>query len=148
NTSYMFVTGPDVIKTVTHEDVTKEQLGGASAHASKSGVAHFAAEDDRHCLLMIRELLNFLPGNNLEDPPHWKVSDRKDRLIEDLNSFIPDNSKKPYDVNELIKAVVDEGYFLEVHKHFAQNIVVGFARLNGKSVGIVANQPQVLAGCL
>lgn len=148
DTSYMFVTGPDVIKTVTHEDVTKEELGGAKAHSSKSGVAHFAAEDDRHCLLMIRELLNFLPSNNLEDPPHWKVDDRKDRVIEDLNSFIPDNSKKPYDVNDLIKAIVDEGYFLEVHKHYAQNIVVGFARLNGKSVGIVANQPQVLAGCL
>ncbi len=146
--SYMFVTGPEVIKTVTHEEVTKEQLGGASAHSQKSGVAHFAADDDKHCLLMIRELLNFVPGNNLDDPPILPTVDKPDRIIEDLNFFIPDNPKKPYDMLELIKQVVDEGYFLEVHKHWAQNIVVGFARLNGRSVGIVANQPQVLAGCL
>lgn len=148
NTSYMFVTGPDVIKTVTHEDVTKEDLGGAITHSQKSGVAHFAADDDKHCLLMIRELLNFLPSNNIEDSPTLPTLDRPDRLIEELNDFIPDHSKKPYDVLELIKHIVDEGYFLEVHKHYAGNIIVGFARMNGQTVGIVANQPQVLAGCL
>ena len=148
NTSYMFVTGPDVIKAVTHEEVTKEELGGASTHASKSGVAHFATEDDRNCLLMIRELLNFLPSNNLDDVPVLPTEDRPDRIEESLNNFIPDNSRKPYDMVELITKVVDEGYFLEVHKAYAQNIVVGFARMNGRSVGIVANQPQILAGCL
>lgn len=148
NTSYMFVTGPDVIKAVTHEEVTKEDLGGAVTHASKSGVAHFAMDDDRHCLLMIRELLNFLPSNNLDDPPVLPTKDRPDRVEESLNTFIPDNPRKPYDMIQLITKVVDEGYFLEVHKAYAQNIVVGFARLNGRSVGIVANQPQVLAGCL
>ena len=148
NTSYMFVTGPDVIKAVTHEEVTKEELGGALTHAKKSGVAHFATEDDRDCLLMIRELLNFLPSNNLDDPPILPTKDRPDRVEESLNSFIPDNSRKPYDMLQLINKVVDEGYFLEIHKHFAPNIIVGFARLNGRSVGIVANQPQVLAGCL
>jgi propionyl-CoA carboxylase beta chain len=148
NTSYMFVTGPDVIKAVTHEEVTKEALGGAVTHAAKSGVAHFATEDDRHCLLMIRELLNFLPSNNLDDTPVLPTKDRPDRVEESLNSFIPDNPRKPYDMVQLITKVVDEGYFLEVHKAYAQNIVVGFARLNGRSIGIVANQPNVLAGCL
>jgi propionyl-CoA carboxylase beta chain len=147
-TSYMFVTGPDVIKAVTHEEVTKEDLGGATTHASKSGVAHFATEDDRHCLLMIRELLNFLPSNNLDDPPILPTKDRPDRVEESLNSFIPDSPKKPYDMIQLITKVVDEGYFLEIHKAYAGNIVVGFARLNGRPVGVVANQPQVLAGCL
>ena len=148
NTSYMFVTGPDVIKAVTHEEVTKEELGGALTHAQKSGVAHFACEDDRECLLMIRELLNFLPSNNLDDPPVLPTKDRPDRVEESLNSFIPDNPRKPYDMVQLITKVVDEGYFLEIHKAYAQNVVVGFARLNGRSVGIVANQPQILAGCL
>ncbi len=148
DTSYMFVTGPDVIKTVTHEDVTKEDLGGATTHNSKSGVAHFATEDDSNCLLMIRELLNFLPGNNLDDPPVVKTQDTPDRVEESLDSFIPDNPKKPYDMLELINKVVDEGYFLEVHKHYAKNVIVGFARMNGQPVGIVANQPAVLAGCL
>lgn len=148
DTSYMFVTGPDVIKTVTHEEVTKEELGGASTHNQKSGVAHFAAEDDKHCLLMIREMLNFLPSNNMDDPPKMQTSDDPDRLVEELTDFIPDNSRKPYDMKELIKKVVDESYFLEVHQSYATNIVVGFARFNGRSVGIVANQPQVLAGCL
>lgn len=148
NTSYMFVTGPDVIKTVTHEDVTKEALGGAATHSTKSGVAHFAAEDDKHCLLMIRELMTFIPSNNIEDSPILPTHDRPDRLVEELNSFIPDNSKKPYDVIELIRHIVDEAYFFEVHKHYAANIVVGFARMNGQTVGIVANQPQILAGCL
>lgn len=148
NSSYMFVTGPDVIKAVTHEEVTKEDLGGALTHNQKSGVAHFAAEDDKHCLLMIRELLNFLPSNNLDDAPLQSTTDRPDRVIKELNTFIPDNSKKPYDMKELIKHVVDEKYFLEVHQHYAQNVVVGFARFDGQSVGIVANQPQILAGCL
>lgn len=148
NTSYMFVTGPDVIKTVTHEEVTKEELGGATTHSQKSGVAHFATEDDKHCLLMIRELLTFLPANNLDDAPVLPVQDRPDRIVDNLNNLIPDNPKKPYDMLAIISEVVDEGYFLEVHKHFAQNIIVGFARMNGRPVGIVANQPQVLAGCL
>jgi propionyl-CoA carboxylase beta chain len=148
DTSYMFVTGPDVIKTVTHEDVTKEELGGALAHAQKSGVTHFAANDDKHCLLLIRELLSFLPSNNVDDPPVIPTNDRPDRIEEALNTFIPDNSRKPYDMLELIKMTVDEGYFLEVHQHYAKNVIVGFARFNGRSVGVIANQPQVLAGCL
>lgn len=148
NSSYMFVTGPDVIKAVTHEEVTKEDLGGALTHNQKSGVAHFAAEDDKHCLLMIRELLNFLPSNNLDDAPLQATKDTADRVVKELNTFIPDNSRKPYDMKELIKLVVDESYFLEVHQHYAQNVVVGFARFDGQSVGIVANQPQILAGCL
>lgn len=148
DSSYMFVTGPDVIKTVTHEEVTKEQLGGALAHNQKSGVAHFATNDDKHCLLMIRELLNFLPSNNLDDAPLFQTTDSPDRVDESLNHFIPDSPKKPYDMLELIKTIVDEGYFLEVHQHYAKNIIVGFARFNGRSVGIIANQPQVLAGCL
>ncbi len=148
DTSYMFVTGPDVIKTVTHEEVTKEELGGAVAHATKSGVAHFATNDDKHCLLMIRELLSFLPSNNVDDPAILPTADRPDRIDEALNSFIPDNPRKPYDMLELIKMIVDEGYFLEVHQSYAKNVIVGFARFNGRSVGIIANQPAVLAGCL
>lgn len=148
DTSYMFVTGPDVIKTVTHEEVTKEELGGATTHASKSGVTHFATNDDKHCMLMIRELLTFLPSNNVDDPAVIPTEDRPDRMEEALNTFIPDNPKKPYDMLELVKMTVDEGYFLEVHQNYAKNILVGFARYNGRSVGIVANQPQVLAGCL
>ncbi|KYG68923.1 acyl-CoA carboxylase subunit beta [Bdellovibrio bacteriovorus] len=148
NTSYMFVTGPDVIKTVTHEEVTKEDLGGATTHSAKSGVAHFAAEDDKHCLLLIRELMNFLPSNNLDDAPVLPTNDRPDRVTESLNTLIPENPKKPYDMLGVITECVDEGYFLEVHKHFAQNVIVGFARFNGRPVGIVANQPNVLAGCL
>ncbi len=148
NTSYMFVTGPEVIKTVTHEEVTKEALGGAQTHSNTSGVCHFSTEDDKHCLLLIRELLNFLPNNNLDDPPIIPTKDKPDRLIDELNHFIPSNPKKPYDMLELISHVVDDGFFLEVHKGFAQNILVGFAHFNGRSVGIVANQPQVLAGCL
>lgn len=148
NSSYMFVTGPDVIKTVTHEDVTKEELGGAIAHSSKSGVAHFACEDDKNSLLMIRELMSFLPSNNLDDPPTLPTTDRPDRMCESLNTMIPDSPKKPYDMLGIINEVVDESYFLEVHKHYAQNVIIGFARMNGRSVGIVANQPQFLAGCL
>jgi propionyl-CoA carboxylase beta chain len=148
NTSYMFVTGPEVIKAVTHEEVTKEELGGASTHSQKSGVAHFTARDDKHCLLLIRELMSFLPSNNLDDSAALASKDRPDRLVESLNSLIPDSPKKPYDMLQLISEVVDEGYFLEIHKNFAQNIIVGFSRFNGRPVGIVANQPQVLAGCL
>lgn len=148
DTSYMFVTGPDVIKAVTHEEVTKEQLGGASTHSSKSGVSHFACDTDKHCLLLIRELLNFLPGNNLDEPPILPTRDKPNRLCEALVDLIPDSPKKPYDMLKIIKEIVDEGYFLEVHQNYAGNIIVGFARFNGRSVGIVANQPQVLAGCL
>lgn len=148
NTSYMFVTGPDVIKAVTHEEVTKEDLGGAATHSQKSGVAHFTAHDDKHCLLLIRELLSFLPSNNLDDSVSLATKDRPDRIVESLNSLIPDSPKKPYDMLALISEVVDEGYFLEIHKNFAANIIVGFARFNGRPVGIVANQPQILAGCL
>lgn len=147
-TSYMFVTGPDVIKTVTHEDVTKEDLGGAATHSQKSGVCHFTANDDKHCLLLIRELMNFIPSNNLDDSPTLSTKDAPDRINEALNTLIPDNPKKPYDMLSVISEVVDEGYFLEVHKNFAQNIIVGYARMNGRPVGIVANQPQILAGCL
>lgn len=148
NSSYMFVTGPDVIKAVTHEDVTKEDLGGAVTHSQKSGVAHFATEDDKHCLLLIREMLSFLPANNLDDAPVLPTNDRPDRIVENLTTMIPDNPKKPYDMLAVITECVDEGYFLEIHKNYAQNIIVGFARFNGRPVGIVANQPQVLAGCL
>jgi propionyl-CoA carboxylase beta chain len=148
DTSYMFVTGPDVVKTVTQEEVTKEELGGADTHASKSGVCHFAGNDDKHTLLMIRELFNFVPSNNVDDVPILPTKDDPTRIEESLNTLIPDNSKKPYDILDVIKTTADEGYFLEVHKHWAKNVVVGFARYNGRSVGVVANQPQVLAGCL
>lgn len=148
NSSYMFVTGPDVIKTVTHEEVTKEDLGGASAHNSKSGVAHFAAENDKHLLLLIRELITFIPSNNMDDAPRALTSDRTDRTTPSISKLIPDSSKKPYDMKELIRSVVDDEYFFEVQPHYAENIVIGFSRLNGRSVGIIANQPQVLAGCL
>ncbi len=148
NTSYMFVTGPDVIKSVTHEDITKEKLGGAVTHTEKSGVAHFSSKDDKTCLLMIRELMGFLPSNNMDDSPILPTKDSPCRMIESLNDFIPDNSKKPYDMKKIISLVVDEGYFLEVQKDFAQNIIIGLSRLNGHSVGIVANQPMHLAGCL
>jgi propionyl-CoA carboxylase beta chain len=148
NTSYMFVTGPDVIKTVTHEEVSKEELGGATTHSAKSGVAHFAADDDKHCLLLIRELMNFLPSNNLDDAPVLPCKDSPDRATESLNRIIPENPKKPYDMLAVITECVDEGYFLEIHKHFAQNIIVGFARFNGRPVGVVGNQPSILAGCL
>lgn len=147
-TSYMFVTGPDVIKTVTHEDVTKEELGGAMAHNARSGVAHFVVPDDRACVRFLRDLLGYLPSNNLDDAPHRTTSDPADREEVLLDSIVPAQPNQPYDMHELIGAVVDDGAFLEVHRYFAQNIVVGFARLGGRSVGIVANQPAVLAGCL
>ncbi|QYO66628.1 acyl-CoA carboxylase subunit beta [Leptolyngbya sp. 7M] len=148
NTSYMFITGPDVIKTVTHEEVTKEELGGALTHNSKSGVAHFASDSDEHALQLTRELLSFLPSNNMEDPPIEPNDDPIDRADLTLNSLVPESSDQPYDIREVISRVVDEGYFFEVQEHFAQNIVIGFARLGGRSVGIVANQPAFLAGVL
>ena len=148
DTSYMFITGPDVIKTVTHEEVTKEELGGAMTHASKSGVAHFAAEDEEHCIAMIRELLGYIPQNNLEDPPVRPTDDPEDRCEEALKTLVPDNPNKPYEMKELIRLVVDDGNFLEVHEAYATNIIVGFARLGGCSVGIVANNPASLAGTL
>jgi propionyl-CoA carboxylase beta chain len=147
-TSYMFVTGPDVIKTVTHEEVTKQELGGAMTHNATSGVAHFVSRDDADCLAMIRELLGFLPSNNLEDPPRRATSDAPDRRDASLNTLVPDDPQKPYDMKDAIHTVVDDGYFFEVHEHFAKNIVVGFARLDGRPVGIVANQPAFLAGVL
>src|SRR5215467_683672 len=143
-TSYMFVTGPDVIKTVTHEEVTKEQLGGAATHNESSGVAHFEAHDDAECLSMIRELFSFIPSNNLEDPPRRPCTDPIDRVDEKLDSIVPAESNQPYDIKDVINTVVDDSYFFEVQEHYAKNIVVGFARLNGKSVGIVANQPAFL----
>jgi propionyl-CoA carboxylase beta chain len=147
-TSYMFVTGPDVIKTVTHEDVTKEELGGAMTHNERSGVAHFAVENDEECIALIRELLSFLPGNNLDDPPRAETSDPPDREDERLDSLVPVSPYQPYDMLDLIHSIVDDGYFLEVHRHYAPNIVVGFARMGGRPVGIVANQPAHLAGTL
>ena len=144
----MFITGPDVIKTVTHEEVTKEQLGGAMTHNSTSGVAHFAYPDDQHCLDGIRELLSFIPGNNREDPPFKESEDPPDRTEAALDAVVPDNPNQPYDIKGIITLVVDEGYFFEVHQHWGRNLVVGFARLGGHSVGIVANQPDHLAGVL
>jgi propionyl-CoA carboxylase beta chain len=148
NTSYMFVTGPDVLKTVTHEDVSKEDLGGAMTHNATSGVAHFAVEDDRECLALIRELLSFMPSNNLDDAPRSATSDPPDREEPALDRMVPANPSQPYDMLDVIHAIVDEGDFLEVHQHFAKNLLVGFARLDGRPVGIVANQPAVLAGTL
>src|SRR5881296_2579244 len=147
-TSYMFITGPDVIKTVTHEEVTKDQLGGAHTHNQTSGVAHFMAQDDAECLSMVRELLSFIPSNNLDDAPRKACSDPVDRADEKLDTIVPDQSNLPYDMKDVISAVVDDGYFFEVQEHFAKNIVIGFARLNGRPVGIVANQPAFLAGTL
>lgn len=147
-TSHMFVTGPDVLRTVTHEEVTKEQLGGADTHAATSGVAQFACDSEEACLLMIRELLGYIPGNNAESPPLAPTSDPVDREDGGLDSLIPKNPNKPYDIKALIRSVVDDGRFFEVAESFAPNILTGFARLGGNSVGIVANQPDVLAGCL
>jgi propionyl-CoA carboxylase beta chain len=147
-TSYMFITGPDVIKTVTLEEVTKEHLGGATTHNQTSGVAHFLAHDDAECLSMIRELLSFIPSNNVDDPPRRECTDPADRADANLDKIVPTESNQPYDIKDVIHAVVDDGYFFEVHEHYARNIVVGFARLNGRSVGVVANQPAVLAGVL
>src|SRR5947208_1650889 len=147
-TSYMFVTGPDVIQTVTHEEVTKEKLGGADTHNQTSGVAHFAAESDEDCIATIRELLSFVPSNNMEEPPRVSTTDDVTRVDAHLDTFIPDSPNQPYEMRELIKSIADEGHFLEVHQHFARNLVVGFIRLNGHPVGVVANQPAFLAGVL
>ena len=148
DTSYMYITGPDVVKTVTHEDVTHEELGGATVHASKSGVCHLVAENETQALLLVRELLSFIPNNNMEDPPFVATTDDPLRADTELDNIIPDNPNKPYDMKEVVRKVVDDGHFFEIHEQFAMNIVVGFARLGGHSVGIVANQPAVLAGVL
>jgi len=146
--SYMFVTGPNVVKTVTHEEVSFEELGGALTHATKSGVCHFAAKNDVDCLVQIRKLVDYLPLNNADDPPYMEPKDAPDRTEEKLLEIIPANPSKPYDVKDVIQLIVDDGEFLEVHENFAPNIVVGFSRMNGQTVGIVANQPAFLAGVL
>ncbi len=148
DTSYMFVTGPDVVKSVTHEDVTFEDLGGASVHSTTSGVCHLVAENEADCLYLLRKLLSYLPQNNMEDPPFVKTTDDPLRTEAALDTLVPDNPNKPYDMKEVIRLIVDNGEFLEIHENYAANIVVGFARLGGHSVGIVANQPAVLAGVL
>ncbi|HEY2514363.1 MAG TPA: acyl-CoA carboxylase subunit beta [Polyangiaceae bacterium] len=147
-TSYMFITGPEVIKAVTHEEVTKEDLGGATTHASKSGVCHLTSADDKTCIAQVRELLSYLPSNNHEDPPFRPTTDPATRDVPELDTMVPVESNKPYDVKDVIRAVVDEGHLFEVAEQYAQNIVIGFARIGGRAVGIVANQPQVLAGVL
>src|SRR2546428_5408098 len=144
----MFVTGPDVIRTVTHETVTKEELGGAMTHNERSGVALFAVENARESLLLTRGLLSFMPGNNIDDPPRGETSDPPDRAGESLDRIVPESPNQPYDMLDVVQTIADDGYFLEVHRHFAKNIIVGFARLDGRPVGIVANQPAVLAGTL
>ncbi len=148
DTSYMFVTGPEVVKTVTHEDVTHEQLGGALVHNEKSGVAHFMADNEEHCVSLIRRLLSFLPQNNMEDPPLLRATDDPLRADELLDEIVPDAPSKPYDIKDVIHRVVDDNDFFEVHEHYAGNIIIGFARLNGRVIGIVAQQPMVLAGVL
>ncbi len=146
--SYMFLTGPDVVKAATHEDVTYEELGGAMVHNEKSGVAHFAVDTEMECIDLIKKLLSYMPQNNLEDPPPLEPTDDVNRMDKGLDSIVPESTNKPYDMHEVIGMVVDNGDFLEVHKHFAPNLIVGFARFNGRAVGIVANQPAVLAGVL
>ena len=148
NSSYMFVTGPKVVKTVTGEDVTVEQLGGATIHSTKSGVAQFSVADEETGIALLRDLIGYLPSNNMEEPPYEPTEDPINRLEDSLNSIIPDNPNQPYDVKDVIAGIVDDGKFLEVHATYAQNIVVGFARFNGVSVGIVANQPKCMAGVL
>ena len=148
NTSYMFVTGPDVVKAVTHEEVTQEELGGASVHSEKSGVCHVAADSEADTLYLIRKLLGYLPQNNMEDPPFLAGGDDPLRMDDALNTIIPDDPNKPYDIKEVIRLIVDNGQFFEIHENYAQNIVVGFSRLGGHSIGIIANQPAVLAGVL
>ena len=148
HSSYMFVTGPDVIKAVTHEEVSFEELGGASTHGGTSGVAHFAAESEDECLALIRELMTFLPQNNLEDPPVRQALDPPDRIDEELQSAVPEQPNKPYDIKDIVRPVLDDRYFFEVQADYAPNIVIGFGRLDGRPVGVVANQPAHLAGCL
>ena len=146
--SYMFVTGPKVVKSVTGEDITTEDLGGADVHARKSGVTHFKAESEEEGTMLIRKLISYMPQNNLEEAPLLKCNDPIDRLEDSLNAIIPDNPNQPYDMKDVIHGIVDNGEFLEVHRHYARNIIVGFARFNGASTGIVANQPNFLAGVL
>ncbi|MGB3480404.1 MAG: acyl-CoA carboxylase subunit beta [bacterium] len=146
--SLMFLTGPDVVKAATHEDVTFEELGGAMVHNEKSGVAHFAADSELECIDLIKKLLSFVPNNNLGDPPSIESTDDINRMDKELDKIIPDSPNKPYDMHEVIKKAIDNGDFLEIHKHYAKNLIVGFARFNGRSAGIVANQPAVLAGVL
>jgi propionyl-CoA carboxylase beta subunit len=148
HSSYMFVTGPDVIKSVTHEEVSFEELGGAATHGTTSGVAHFAAESEDECLALIRELMTFLPQNNMEDPPVRPTADPADRVDEELQTVVPDQPNKPYDIKDIVQPVLDDKYFFEVHAGYAPNIVVGFGRIGGRPVGVVANQPAYLAGCL
>src|SRR5919206_4691590 len=147
-TSHMFITGPDVIKTVTGEEPTFEELGGAMTHNTKSGVAHFAAESEDECLEDVRYLMSFIPLNNLEKPPHFEPADDPERMDLELDTVVPDDPQKPYDMRDVISYIVDDGEFFEVHKHYAENIVVGFSRLNGHPIGVVGNQPRALAGVL
>ena len=148
DTSYMFVTGPDVVKTVTNEDVTFEELGGALIHNTLSGVSHFAADNEQHCIQAIRQLLSYIPQNNLAEPPYRKPSDDPLRMEMELDTLVPDNPNRPYDMKDILKRVLDDGEFFELQEHFAQNIIIGYGRLNGRAVGIVAQQPAVLAGVL
>ena len=148
DTSYMFITGPDVIKAATHEDVTMQELGGADTHSQKSGVCHLEADDDQGALMTVREMLSYMPSNNVDDPPFVTTTDDPNRRDAELDSIVPENPNKPYDMSEIVHRVVDEGHFLEIQKDFARNMLIGFARLGGYSVGVVANQPAFLAGCL
>ncbi len=148
DTSYMFITGPDVIKAATHEDVTMQDLGGADTHSQRSGVCHLEADDDQGALMLVREMLSYMPSNNVEDPPFVATNDDPNRCDAELDSSVPENPNKPYDMGEIIRRVVDEGHFLEIQKDFGRNILIGFARLGGYSVGVVANQPAYLAGAL
>ena len=148
NTSYMFITGPDVIKAVLGEEISQEELGGAMAHNTKSGVAHFAAENDQDCIEQIKTMLSYLPSNNMEDPPRVDTGDSPARICPELDTIIPDSPMQSYDMKDVIRSIVDNGDFFEPHMYYAQNMVVGFGRLNGRVIGIIANQPKVLAGCL
>lgn len=148
NTSYMFVTGPKVVKTVTHEDLTSEELGGAEVHASKSGVAHFVAENDIHAMEIAKQIMSYIPSNNAEDAPFKEMNDPGNRIIDELNYIVPANPNQPYDMKEVIKKLADKGEFLEVHKDYAENIIVGFIRIAGRSIGVIANQPMIMAGVL
>ena len=148
DTSYMFITGPDVIKAATHEDVTMQELGGADTHSQKSGVCHLEADDDQGALMTVREMLSYMPSNNVDDPPFVATTDDSNRRDAELDSIVPENPNKPYDMTEIVHRVVDEGHFFEIQKDYARNMLIGFARLGGYSVGVVANQPAFLAGCL
>ena len=148
DTSYMFITGPDVIRATTHEEVTMQELGGADTHSQKSGVCHLEAPDDESALLALRELLSYMPSNNVEDPPFVPSSDDPSRIDPSLDTIVPDNPSKSYDMGEIIRRVVDDGHYLEIQKDWASNMLIGFARMGGYSVGVVANQPANLAGCL